>query len=392
MRNIFILLPTILLLCTLGACKKNSGVEEALPVLDFRQDIPEKEVTLQDIGNVRYIRFHTSDSILLGDHMRLLPCGDKLFFYDRGGGDVLGFDKDGNSLSRFNHKGQGADEYTGIYYFAFDQEKAEVFICAPKRIQVYGMDGRYKRSLPIPDSILIDDIISLNGRFLLLSEMRNTPFIQDGELKKYAEELPDPNPYPFLLMDKETGKIEAVPVRSEGRFQNLVWTMREGKPFILVGRQQHFFPASGKSLLSQPAADTLYAISPSRELVPMFARLPLTKEKDGKIGCALMAATSRIMLVDAVFLKDEGMNQLKRQLYVYDINKKSPAVGSLVNVEFEGYNNQYPVVSDNKLYFILYPHVLLEAKENHKLSGKLLEITETLDEEDNPVLVEVELY
>ena len=115
MRNIFILLPTILLLCTLGACKKNSGVEEALPVLDFRQDIPEKEVTLQDIGNVRYIRFHTSDSILLGDHMRLLPCGDKLFFYDRGGGDVLGFDKDGNSLSRFNHKGQGADEYTGIY-------------------------------------------------------------------------------------------------------------------------------------------------------------------------------------------------------------------------------------------------------------------------------------
>lgn len=43
MRNIFILLPTILLLCTLGACKKNSGVEEALPVLDFRQDIPEKK-------------------------------------------------------------------------------------------------------------------------------------------------------------------------------------------------------------------------------------------------------------------------------------------------------------------------------------------------------------
>ena len=47
MRNIFILLPTILLLCTLGACKKNSGVEEALPVLDFRQDIPDIPYILQ---------------------------------------------------------------------------------------------------------------------------------------------------------------------------------------------------------------------------------------------------------------------------------------------------------------------------------------------------------
>lgn len=73
MRNIFILLPTILLLCTLGACKKNSGVEEALPVLDFRQDIPEKEVTLQDIGDVRYIPFSHIRQYFVGRPYALAP-------------------------------------------------------------------------------------------------------------------------------------------------------------------------------------------------------------------------------------------------------------------------------------------------------------------------------
>ena len=82
--------------------------------------------------------------------MRLLPCGDKLFFYDRGSGDVLGFDKDGNSLSRFNHK-----EPTSIQVFIIlpSTKRKRRFLSVPlKEYRFTGwmadISARYRSQIP----------------------------------------------------------------------------------------------------------------------------------------------------------------------------------------------------------------------------------------------------
>ena len=49
------------------------------------------------------------------------------------------------------------------------------------------------------------------------------------------------------------------------------------------------------------------------------------------------------------------------------------------------------VFNHNKLYYILYPFTLLEAMEKGELSGELAEITKTLDEDENLILMEVDL-
>lgn len=395
MKQISIFFLAFALLGGLGSCQNNAvdNRSKALPVLDFRQDIPEKEVTLQHLGTVQYLRFNAPEDVLLGDHMRLAPSKmDHLFFYSSGDGDVLRFDKKGTFISRFNHKGQGGDEYTDIRQFVADPERGEVFICAFNKVLVYDLEGTYKRTLAIPDSILVDGMASLNKQTLLFVNMKDAPFVKEGVVTKFNEAFLDPNAYPFVLMDKETGEtIENLPLVSEGRFQSFLITMRDNKPFFLLGRQQRLFPTNGVCLMSEPASDTLYALSDKQVLAPLLTRLPSTKEKEGKISCALMAATPRTMLIEALFLKDEGENNLKRRLYIYNVPEDTFVSGKLISSDFEGHDFMNPVVANNKLYFVLYPNILLEAMKSGKLSGKLLEIASALDEEDNPVLMIVDL-
>lgn len=59
MKKIGLCLATVMLLMGMNGCKDRAGSEGPLPVLDFRADIPNQEVALQDLGKVRYFRLHT---------------------------------------------------------------------------------------------------------------------------------------------------------------------------------------------------------------------------------------------------------------------------------------------------------------------------------------------
>ena len=66
MKKIGLCLATVMLLMGMNGCKDRAGSEGPLPVLDFRADIQDQEVALQDLGKVRYFRLHTPGDVLLG--------------------------------------------------------------------------------------------------------------------------------------------------------------------------------------------------------------------------------------------------------------------------------------------------------------------------------------
>lgn len=392
-KKLFI--SVFVLLCGLSSCLDKGGKssEAPLPVLDFRKEIPEKIFAVQDLGKVRYVRFKT-DSVLLGDQMRLAVNGGSLFFYSSGSGEIVGFDKNGNKLCSFNRKGQGGEEYTDIRQFVYDEARKEIFLYTIGRqgIAVYDLDGTYKRLLPVSDSVSVDGMMTLDKQTLILLDMKNALFIKEGEPVKGDPSFPDPNEYPFVLLDKETGEESRFPaVKPTDRFMSFVLTIKDGKPFIYIGRQPHLFPADGQCLISEPASDTAFALSPDQSLTPLFTRLPSVREKEGKISCALMASTPQTMLIEAIFLKYQSGNSLEKRQYLYNVSDNNFSVYKLANRDFKDHTPENPIVSDNKLYFILYPYMLLEALNSNKLSGELQEIARTLNEEDNPILMEVAL-
>ena len=394
MKNTLYMIISFLLIGFVSCSDKSNRENYQLPVLDFRNEIPEKTFVLQDVGDVRYVRFHASDSVLLGDRMRLSVNRDHMFFYSSGDGDVIHFNKDGVLLSRFNRKGQGAEEYTDIRQFVYDTDRKEIFIFTTGRmgVSVYDSNGTYKRFLPCPDEVMIDGMASLDKQRLILVNMRNAKYIKDGEPVKLVASSPDPDEYPFVLLDKETGKHAPFSaIRSENRFQSFVLTMRDNKPFMYLARQLRLFPAGDQCLISEPASDTAYSVSADLSLTPVFAHLPSVKDNNGKISCSVMALTSQTMLIEAVPLKYEGGNDLQRKLYLYNVPGNDFSACKFVSHDFSGHDFLNPVVADNKLYYIIYPFTLLQAYGANKLSGELLEIAKTLDEEDNPILMEVSL-
>lgn len=393
MKNILVL-SVSLLLYGLTACDEASNRQRALPVLDFRTDIPEKSFALEELGKVRYVRFNVSDSILLGEEMKLTVHQDNLFFFDARKGEVVGFRNNGDLFSYFNRLGQGGEEYTDIRQFVYDASSQEIFIYTTGRkgIVVYGPDGSYKRLLPILDSIMIDGMASLDDQRLILQDMKNALFIKDGEPVKFNPDFPSPNAYPFIILDKQTATFAPLTaIKPEHRFQSFVLTMKDSKPFIYLGRQLRLFASGDQCLISEPACDTAFALSPDLSLTPVFAHLPSVKEKEGKISCSVMASTTQTMLIEAVTLKYEGGDGLARKQYLYNVPANSFSICKFVSNDFEGHEFQNPVIANNKLYYILYPYTLLEAWKANKLQGELLEIAKRMGEEDNPILMEVAL-
>ena len=144
MKRICLCAVTVMLVVGLNGCKNGAKNEGPLPVLDFRADIPDREAALQDLGKVRYFRLQTPENVLLGDQMKLIP------------------NKKGEMISHFNRKGQGGEEYARIRHILYDEKRQELFLDGITQMQVYGLDGTYKRSFSLPDSLQMDVIESLD--------------------------------------------------------------------------------------------------------------------------------------------------------------------------------------------------------------------------------------
>lgn len=392
MKRICLCAVAVMLVVGLNGCKNGVKNEGPLPVLDFRADIPDREAVLQDLGKVRYFRLQTPENVLLGDQMKLIPSEAGLFFIGSSTGDVIGFNKKGEMISHFNRKGQGGEEYARIRHILYDEKRQELFLDGITQMQVYGLDGTYKRSFSLPDSLQMDVIESLDENAMVFLDMKGALFVKEGETAK-IDDNPEASNQPYVLMDKETGKkIERLPIVSDNRYRSMIVTTRDGRPFILLNRMRNLLSCGdGGCLISEPAADTLYQLAPDRQLKPVFTKLPLSTEKDGKIACEIRALTPNQMLVNAVFLKDEGQMKLRDELYLYNVAENSFSHVKLTNKDWQNGDMMNFVFNNNKLYYTLYPFTLLEAMEKNELGGDLLEITKSLDEDENLILMEVSL-
>ncbi|MDD4404146.1 MAG: 6-bladed beta-propeller [Parabacteroides sp.] len=118
-----------------------------LPVIDFSKNYPTKDIRLQDIADMEYIPLETTDDVLLSDKAVLSSVTDKyILVYEPLMGDIFVFNRTGKIYAHFNHKGQSGQEYPWIRYAIFDERNGEIFVCN-QSIQVYSLNGKYKRTL-----------------------------------------------------------------------------------------------------------------------------------------------------------------------------------------------------------------------------------------------------
>ena len=154
-----------------------------LPVVDFSKNHPQKkDIILQDIAVIEYIRLETTDNVILSgvrsmsDVSKIASISDNyIVIYEQIRGDIFVFNRNGKIVSHFNHRGQSGREYSLITNSGviFDEKNEEIYVCS-KLVQVYSLNGQHKRTLRI-DSNSSVKICNFDDETLLVYEETMTP-------------------------------------------------------------------------------------------------------------------------------------------------------------------------------------------------------------------------
>lgn len=199
MKNLILLTLFFLMGCQV----KSPQLETAsLPVIDFSKNYPKKEICLQDIADSEYIPLETVDSVLMGNRLVLSYVSDKyILIHEPIRGNIFVFNRNGKIYSHFNHKGQSGQEYPwiGDAGTILDEKNEEIFVCS-QSIQVYSLNGEYKRTLKINTILSHSKVFNLDDKSLLVYD--------DVIIDRGLEDKTKNDPY--RLVSKKDGSLISI--------------------------------------------------------------------------------------------------------------------------------------------------------------------------------------
>lgn len=373
--TISLLLPLLLIGCGDG----NRQPADDLITVDVTANYPKKELILQDFMDVEYVPLETTDDFLVKG--RVMDVGKNLIAVsNKKEGDILLFDRaTGKALKKINCKGQGPEEYVLTYSLLLSEEKNEMFVNDPlsTKIQVYDLDGNYKRSITYNEMIIF--VFYHYNEDYFLSEEICVPG-NEGAANT------------FFLLSKQDGSMKEIDIPYEKR-KSVVIAKQQGEMSLTTSPQNGFIvPFQNGWALTEPSADTIYLYQPDNSIHPFMVRTPSVQAMTPEVFLFPGVLTDRYYFMQAVkkeydFEKDEGFPTTD---LMYDKQEKKIYQYSLLNNDFrEREENMFLRNLSNKIAFhaTLEASDLIEANEKGRLNGKLKEIASKLDEESNPVIM-----
>ena len=366
----------------LASCTGEKKEKEAFITVDITASYPEKDLVLQDFMDVEYVPLETSDEFL--SQGRISYVGDNIIVAaNKKQGDILLFDRaTGKGIRKINHKGFGPEEYIMPYNVILFEDKNEMFVNdgPTSKIQVYDLDGNYKRTIKYKQGALVSLLIDFNDDYFLSQNIFD-PIMQDaGET--------------FIYLSKKDGTMTDIKVPYQKRLSVImVKVFPDGSTQGAFPENSDFIdPFQDGWLLTEPSADTIYFYKPDRSLKPFIVRTPSVQTMSPEVFLFPGVLTDDYYFMQSVtkeydFDKNEGMPSTP---LVYDVAEQKIYKYTVYNADYEDREENLSKQNvSNKLAFYqaLPADELIEAQEDGKLKGKLSDIAAHLDIEDNPVVM-----
>ena len=375
----------------LMSCGKASTGKSGLVEIDVSIQYPVKELCLQDIAKVEYIPLETNDNTLMRSWAQIVHVSDDyIIASNTSDGDVFVFNGKGKSKISFNHKGQGPMHYNHIQSIAFDEKAKEIFIfdrfSVHPQFLVYAENGDYKRTLACPSDFLARDVFDFDEATLLVYD-------------DYGLNQDSYSPKPYLFISKKDGRVVDtlnifVPVRVSNRVILEVEVNGEKALAPLTLSIPNNCSYGKNFLIADWSSDTIYRLTPQKELLPMIVRTPPVQNSDPKIVISNGLATDQFILFGKA-LFDFEMVKKSRTFpsidLIYDFKTGQINEYKLINKDFESLNVSFRSTRtpENTGVDLLDVGRLFEADEAGKIKGELKQLLKSLDEEDNPILMKV---
>lgn len=379
------LLFTFLALCLAVAGSAQSGqMTSKLPTIDITKEYPKKKLVLQDIATAEYIPLETSDKVLL-DGVATLHCSFTEHYittYNANEGQIFVFDRKGKICHTFNHKGGSGEEYNYPLQLRLDEKAKELFLLdISNKIQVYSIEGKYKRSLSIPKDVRIEIMYNCDEQHLLGYDS----YMLDRKDKQ-------PNSRPYLLISKKNGAVSRLPVTIHKRVGKRIYITQGGQTATVSMSLYPLANSGSEFIFADLAGDTVYSYC-NHKLTPLFVRTPKVDASEPRLVMQCYAKIGNYLLMSTALKKYEpGKTSFDTKEFVYDTVEKK-----VYDLEFE--NQDYSPARSMRMGGVLsaLPEKcvfdswdtdrLLDMLEKGKLTGNLKKVAEKMTVDDNPLLI-----
>lgn len=315
-------------------------------------------IFLQDVGSVEYIKLETTDNCLLKGKRLLegiLLDNDNIFISTSD--NVFRFDKNGKFINSIGKIGEGPNEFILLLDFKINKDLKEVLIldATSRKICIYDYDGNFKSSYSLKAYCSGFDIV--DAGILLCSNNINN------------------NRPTIFTTSTINGDIltEISPIR----------TKRTGAKTVLMEYYTDNKYYNNQLIYNTFMMDTIYSVNKKTLIMsPRYIQLPVNNGIGESNSIPyLLFETDRY--ANILIYSDIPSN------YTYIVDKKE-------NKIYKGYFGDYekgtaiiPINTniDNVIVDMYDSFELQDRLSKNKLSGKLKEISQSLNDEDNPILM-----
>ena len=384
---VFVWLSVILFGCRFDNQKPKPVGE--LPVIDLSKSHPKKEIHLQDIADIEYIPLETTDDVLLNQVAVLHYISNNYIVItnvDRRG-NIFIFNRNGKIISYFNRQGQGGEEYIGITSVVFDEKNEEIFVLSNQnhRILVYSVSGEYKRTLKYSTDWMIWSAYNWDDETLLIYD------------EYFSNQKREVNEKPYVLLSKKDGSVVSaldihLPVRYSNRIaidlgNNMI--APASVPFTISNRHYGY----QDYVIADLSSDTIYRLTKNRDLTPWLVHKPSVHTSDPRRVWSFLLTTDKFIVLettvlDYIALEKNSSIPSKTLMYEFATGETSEItfVWDDMGMSYFFYLYDADMPKNMSARLMLASTILARYKAN-KLKGDAEKLAQTLDEEDNHVLV-----
>ena len=381
MKRFFMALAIILFIISGCSGGKKDGVkDEGIITVDVTKTYPKKDLVLQDFMDVEYIALETNDEFLnTGD---VMDVGKELVLVTNyRNGDIFLYNRSGKALRKINREGQGSEEYTRLSEVILDEEKSELFVYSrsSKKNIVYDLSGNFKRSFDINDNGGIINIYKYEKENFIHNEVIFNLYNDNAQEEKNAES--------FYIISKQDGSVVKeikIPFIKE---KSPAIIKRDGEMIIVSFLNiTSIISNNGNTYITPISSDTVFRYLPDHNMVPFIVRTPSIQSMETEVYLFPTILTDQYYFMESARKEKDSprinllYNRKEKAIYEYTVNNSD------YTDRIESFSET--VINDEiAMYAKFEAFELIEANEQGKLKGKLKEIADGLDEDDNPVIM-----
>lgn len=353
--------------------------------IDMYKEYPQKDIFIQDIADIEYISLESDSVILLsGFSLDRICMSDSLIVVHNSESTIFVFNREGKNIYAFNHLGRGGEEYVNIGKLAVDFVRQEIYINDNlQKICVYGLDGSFKRVLKLPSGY--------NKTFHLFNYDQESLLGCFSSTDLLDNLVAEADKRPYQLVSKKDGSLVPLPLTFQERILSSVLICEPNSVERATWPLTTIIKNGDEFLIADYGTDTIYRAE-GTTLTPCILKSPFrTWKKEFPVVGWVTFKTDRYTFMSFMelsrrpnlFYKNIAYDQQTGDIFEYNLMNRDYQPAKKI---FFDWLYEYDLPSGYARFKLL-PTELKNDYQSGKLLGKLKEITATLDEDANPVLM-----